>query len=172
MTIFEKVSGPPNCRLHMNLGRYVSNKFECMALSSLRRRLQQLHIPSTPCVCAPVAKMNGVIDCLVCHPCSLSNSSVGGPFFTEHYTARTNILLDEREECGGISVLNLHQEALSCYSFGPPKHPVTFNMPASVVLSFSKFTLINLYFNSGPCLVGTIDGGRWLRTFRDLKHSS
>ena len=23
--------------------------------------------------------MNGVIDCLVCHPCSLSNSSVGGP---------------------------------------------------------------------------------------------
>ena len=47
-------------------------------------------------------------------------------------------------------MLNLHQEALSCYSFGPPKHPVTFNLPAraSVVLSFAKFTLINLYFNS------------------------
>ena len=108
------------------------------------------HTFHTLCVCSSswVHKMNGVIDCLVFHTCCLSNSSVGGPFITEHYTARTNILLDEREECGGISVLNLHQEALSCYSFGPPKHPVTFNLPASVVLSFSKFTLINLYFNS------------------------
>ena len=105
------------------------------------------HTFHTLCVCSSswVHKMNGVIDCLVC---CLSNSSVGGPFITEHYTARTNILLDEREECGGISVLNLHQEALSYYSFGPPKHPVTFNLPASVVLSFAKFTLINLYFNS------------------------
>ena len=91
-----------------------------VALSSLRRRLQQL------CVCSSswVHKMNGVIDCLVCHPCCLSNSSVGRPFITEHYTARTNILLDEMEVCGSISV---PRSNLLLFIRSPPKHQVTSN---------------------------------------------
>ena len=52
VSILAKVKGPPNWRLHINSGRYVSWSFECMALSSLSILLQQLHIDSTPWVWA------------------------------------------------------------------------------------------------------------------------
>ena len=102
------------------------------------------------CSSIGVHKIKGVIYCCMWHPCRLCNSAVGLPLVTVDYTTRTYVVLDEGEECGGVSVLHLHQEAFSCSSFCAAKHPVTFHDPASVELPFAELALIYFDFNSWP----------------------
>ena len=94
--------------------------------------------------------MERVVDSQICVACCSCQLVVGAPLVTQHYTSRPHMLGDKGKQGCSISLLHLHQKALSAASLNPTKHPVSTHNSATVVLSLPEFTFIDFNFNPWP----------------------
>ncbi|KAL5500216.1 hypothetical protein EMCRGX_G011737 [Ephydatia muelleri] len=74
----------------------------------------------------------------------------GAPFVTENCTSQPHMLGDKGKQGCSISLLHLHQKALSAASLNLTKHPVFIHNSATVVFSLPKFAFIDFNFCPWP----------------------
>ena len=115
--------------------------------------LHRDHIDSTDSVCTPVW---GSIKFLEWYYSLMSevgsrnslDTIICSPFVTTDYRAWLYELVDYWEECVSISLFDFHQKWIASQTLRLTKHPMPFHILTTVILSATKFRLINFDFNT------------------------
>ena len=70
------------------------------------------------------------------------------PLIAVYDASGANVLLDDWYKGSSIPACHLHHETFPSNPLHTSKKPMTFHLPSSIILSFSKFTLIYLHLHT------------------------